>query len=678
MGQNTPFGSTLTANYTSFSSTGTATFTNSTNGIKASGGVTIGTFDLGSVNGTVTASAGLQINGIFQAGTATITRTNHYGVLINSANEFGNAGNVTNKWGIYQIGTSDYNILQGNTKIGYTNNTISYMLDVNGTGNFAGALTGTSATFSNVVQLSGLKIPSTNFTFAASEDNFTHNRIFLGMDYQTSPAGQLMTYLQSGDNDYNDGVQIRPYAGSFSSALVTVYNNGNVLIGTTTDAGYKLDVNGTGRFSGDVSIIDANPIIHIQRSNNATTPAARINFETSQGTVRWQLATNQSSGPGFEINQGDGTNRALYINTDNSATFSSSVTANGTLITTSNTGVIFDNGATQVGAIGTSSWALGSGGSDLGILAVNGFRIAVNNSGTASFTMATSGAATFSSSVTATSMISGGSNKFVKIGNTAGIYTTSTYFTDLVSLDATVLLSRSDGIYTGGIFTYESSTVDNVGIVSNGAIKMVVNGSPDRGMIISPSGNVLIGTTTDNGSKLQVNGSATVSSNITLAATSVISYTGQDVSIRQSSNTWGLYNAGGTTAILTSNTGSGALYVNSLGTGTVYSNSGTLTNTNPSDSSLKNTIQPLTYGLNEILQLQPKTFYYNSDTSKASLKYGFIAQDVQKIMPDMVRKLDSSDKLGLESDGIYVTLVNAIKELQQQILDLKAQLNKNQ
>jgi len=126
----------------------------------------------------------------------------------------------------------------------------------------------------------------------------------------------------------------------------------------------------------------------------------------------------------------------------------------------------------------------------------------------------------------------------------------------------------------------------------------------------------------------------------------------------------------------------------SLGTGTVYSNSGTLTNTNPSDSTIKNTIKPLGYGLSEVLKLQPKTFYYNSDSSKISLKYGFIAQEVQKIMPDMVRKFnvsqtkDSSgvnvtkqiEKLGLETDGIYVTLVKAIQEQQAIIEDLKKRI----
>ena len=125
--------------------------------------------------------------------------------------------------------------------------------------------------------------------------------------------------------------------------------------------------------------------------------------------------------------------------------------------------------------------------------------------------------------------------------------------------------------------------------------------------------------------------------------------------------------------------GTGNFTIAALGTGTVYSNSGVLTNTNPSDSSLKDSIKTLTYGLKEILQLQPKTFYYRSDSAKSSLKYGFIAQDVKKVMPDMVRKInphDEKSKLGLETDGIYVTLINAIKEQQEQIEELKARIIK--
>jgi len=121
-----------------------------------------------------------------------------------------------------------------------------------------------------------------------------------------------------------------------------------------------------------------------------------------------------------------------------------------------------------------------------------------------------------------------------------------------------------------------------------------------------------------------------------------------------------------------------------LGTGTLYTNAGVLTNTNPSDSTLKNTIKPLGYGLAEVLKLKPKTFYYNSDSTKSSLKYGFIAQEVRSIMPDVVREFSvfkkvngknvEEKKLGLESDGIYVTLVKAIQEQQAIIDDLKKRI----
>jgi hypothetical protein len=105
----------------------------------------------------------------------------------------------------------------------------------------------------------------------------------------------------------------------------------------------------------------------------------------------------------------------------------------------------------------------------------------------------------------------------------------------------------------------------------------------------------------------------------------------------------------------------GSVYVGALGTGTVYSNAGFLTNTNPSDYRLKNTIKPLTYGLNEVMQLNPKSFYYNDNAT--NLKYGFIAQEVKEVMPELARKLDeNSEYLGLETEGIFVTLVNAIKE----------------
>ena len=120
-------------------------------------------------------------------------------------------------------------------------------------------------------------------------------------------------------------------------------------------------------------------------------------------------------------------------------------------------------------------------------------------------------------------------------------------------------------------------------------------------------------------------------------------------------------------------------YFTDLGTGTVYSTGGQLTSTNPSDERLKKDIKSYNYGLNEVLQLQPKTYYYKDDEESKLRKYGFIAQDVQEIMPELIDEFDVEDEtyLGLNTDGIYVALVNAIKELKAEIDILKANQNIN-
>ena len=122
---------------------------------------------------------------------------------------------------------------------------------------------------------------------------------------------------------------------------------------------------------------------------------------------------------------------------------------------------------------------------------------------------------------------------------------------------------------------------------------------------------------------------------------------------------------------------SGNVVINNLGTGTVYSNSGTLTNTNPSDERLKENITDLGYGLNEILQLRPVSYNWINDTANQGTQFGFIAQEVQEIMPELINEFTITEddeevvRLGLDKEAIFVTLVNAIKELKAEINVLK-------
>ena len=122
---------------------------------------------------------------------------------------------------------------------------------------------------------------------------------------------------------------------------------------------------------------------------------------------------------------------------------------------------------------------------------------------------------------------------------------------------------------------------------------------------------------------------------------------------------------------------SGNVYLYSLGTGTVYSNGGVLTNTNPSDQNLKTNIIPINWGLVEINKLNPVSYSWKNDPINQGTQYGFIAQEVQSIMPDLVKSFkaeDGNEYLGLEKEGIYATLVKAIQELSAEVTALKAKV----
>jgi len=125
--------------------------------------------------------------------------------------------------------------------------------------------------------------------------------------------------------------------------------------------------------------------------------------------------------------------------------------------------------------------------------------------------------------------------------------------------------------------------------------------------------------------------------------------------------------------ILMSIDSGGNVDIDTLGTGLVYSNSGVLTSTNPSDSRLKDNIVSLNYGLNEILKLRPVSYNWKNDKINQGKQFGFIAQEVQEVMPELVKEFETEEgnRLGLDKEGIYAALVNAIKELKAEIEILK-------
>ena len=89
----------------------------------------------------------------------------------------------------------------------------------------------------------------------------------------------------------------------------------------------------------------------------------------------------------------------------------------------------------------------------------------------------------------------------------------------------------------------------------------------------------------------------------------------------------------------------------------------------PSDISLKENIKPIENALDKVEKLQGVTFDWKEkqeDILNIKEDIGFIAQDVQKVLPELVRE-NENGKLSLRHQGVIPVLLEAIKELSDKI-----------
>ena len=229
-----------------------------------------------------------------------------------------------------------------------------------------------------------------------------------------------------------------------NSLTTSTWLGGNVLIGTTTDAGYKLDVNGTGRFSGALSgtsvvfsssIVGTGGVMSLQKNGSGTVGSGAYftlyNTATTEGML-WQLnASNNIDFWGLTSNSFTAS-PVITLTRAGAATFSSSVTAsqgnfnqigNAFAITMTNRnanqtwGLIVDTDAVDDKILGFQS--------SYGFTPFYALKLE-----------ASGGAATFSSSIK-TAAPSGGTAKPFKIGAAATVTPTSQNRTIEIEIDGT-------------------------------------------------------------------------------------------------------------------------------------------------------------------------------------------------------------------------------------------------
>jgi hypothetical protein len=131
---------------------------------------------------------------------------------------------------------------------------------------------------------------------------------------------------------------------------------------------------------------------------------------------------------------------------------------------------------------------------------------------------------------------------------------------------------------------------------------------------------------------------------------------------------------GGTTG-LNAATGRTSLGLDSLSN--VTFNSVTATTFTYSDRNLKKNINLIPNALNKVLKLDGVEFNWKKDNRR---DLGLIAQDVEMVFPELVKTSETTGLKSLEYGNLVAPLVEAIKEQQKQIEELKVEIEnlKNQ
>lgn len=439
--------------------------------------------------------------------------------------------------------SSDNNVGINNTLPG------NFRLDVSGTTRISGELT-LNSTISNGQYV--YTLPGSTGVLALTSQ--LHNPVTIGSPANgLSLSGQVLSLALSGpttrgaltSEDYNyffDKVQgngdqnyLPKYIYSGSGKQIgnsQIYDNGtNVLIGTTTNSGYKLDVNGTGRFSGAVSVTDE---IFINGSGNTNV------FFQKSGTNKW-IAGYVDSISAFRFS--NGSSDVLKLSNAGAATFSSSLQASTLKINTAT-----DRGKVNI----ETSLPWGTKTNDVLNFTSYGYAGDVYTEHNAGSIKWWSGdqqvvGITAWRNIPASGDIfdlafstnPGGNNLTERMrigsGGAIGMNTASPFSSGVLTLQESESLGAALSIRNRNStqqwdFAVDTMAVDDkfFGIIdrNNLAIRMA----------IAPNGNVQIGTTTDAGYKLDVNGS--------VRATSLLASTwvgAQGVRINSAPVTQGVY-----------------------------------------------------------------------------------------------------------------------------------------
>jgi hypothetical protein len=465
----------------------------------------------------------------------------------------------------------------------------TFALDVNGTGRFSDSLTingniqlttganrllriGSSTAYYYDLQTVGDDFqireagttPRLTFTYPTGNATFSSSLSANSGSLFNANSGTLtqdILTVRGGGSSGNFGFRVEAnngedifFVNNTSYNIIMSPIAGNVLIGTTDNAGFKLDVNGTGRFSGNLEVVkSSNPYLIINDSGVASTGGilfqptgfnAKGGLTLNFATAEQRLFTGEGGNTYFQTFYTNGSERMRITAAGDLSFKGRSTTANyDAVFYNDNSQLAINANNTNVGKTinfnvrnDQNAMTIASGGSvTINNLSGSGNRIVVANSGgTLISAVIGSGLAFDGTTLTAT----GGGSGSISGSGTSG---TIALFTGSTSIGNSVITQSGSTIgFTSGItdsavtftnstaystsnnysLTYRSTTAsfgiqpianiifDTVGDAASQIRFVTRANAPDYAtrMTINSVGNVGIGSTTPTQGRLVVSG----------------------------------------------------------------------------------------------------------------------------------------------------------------------------
>ncbi len=518
---------------------------------------------------------------------------------------------------------------------------------------------------------SSVKVNGTNSALGilSSKASATYNIAIEGMD----STGVYSIYLRPNTSSINM-ISSNYYGGSYLPLVLTaresisdlvLFNDGNISIGSSTNSGYKLDVNGNAKFIDNI-YLSSTALYPRYRVTSTNSGSSSAGYEFADNTgVQWAIGYDKG-GSGLQFFK-EGSGNRFYITNGGNVGINTITPGYKLQIVNPSNGYAFGiNG----GASNTTFLAsyLGDGGASFGTRSNHNLAFFTND--VDKFFINTNGNIGIGTGTP--------SYKLDIIGNarltTGGTGASYLYFHDYTDYKYLAYYSNDTYWRTPGDHVIEASSGFKATFKANG--------------------NVLIGTTTDSGYKLDING-------VTRSTSGFTGGGGYFTSQGQANNTPSVPSASigvyaGTYAFIelsTSNVNGGwidfskadggdfggriryynnpdrfGFHTGGSGETITFSSGGNITATaffESSDMRLKTLIDGSAQ-VSGIENLEAKLYIKNGKT-----ELGYFAQDAEKLMPYAVEK-NSDGFLSLSYREVHTA---KIARLEKEVAELKAKLN---